>query len=376
MPEVWPKMAILCFFLFDFGGYARPLGQGFQASNQVDFSANWQELESPLPSPVAHLTKPYWESHAQKHLDALGYEERRFPDPVALHEKGLELKFFYLEASNWDQTLGYRLNNLGGVEGTIGFDTHGLGLELSARRCLWDRPVEFSWFRLDREEEFLLPQSNQGYNLVFGGRNSDVLGLAETNLDLLKAGQDIELEHRGDMRFSWLRGFSWQRLRRFERIRGNDRLGLNTIQIPRDPNVPNGASDPVVLEQGEDSVKSEGPGLYTGFSFQRELTGSVSLNSSALIHLMHVDQTHSLSVDQISRAGVKAQSALIQDSSQRTQTLLDFEVELRRWMRRDTSFSLGYRYLSVSEPSRQNLAGTQNDPFVLRGVSLGWHRRF
>jgi len=356
---------------------SRPLGYGFKASDTIDFDARWnKDLEGPEEQPYLHLNKPYWSSHRQKHLDALDLPLKKQPNPLDMPRRSIQLRAWLVDAGQWDLVHGFSLTAAGGPRDALGFDTKGLAYEIMGRARIGGYRSFLSWLRFDDREEKNHTASASGYDLVFGDRHSEVSALSNTDLNLLRAGNERQIYQGHGGRLSFLQGLSYLDLKRFERIRGQDRSGLNSQRMPRDPAVPAGASDPVVLEQGEDSIDKDGLGGFLGLRFQQEINRNLSLNVSASIHYMKLSNTHSLQVDQISAAGLRRTVTNTKTTNSQGEPVIDLEFEVQKWFRADYNFSVGLRFLDFGEGSLTSLGNQAKDSFYLRGVQVGFQKLF
>lgn len=371
------KLWIFCLFVLVNHLISRPIGSGFKASDTIDFDARWNEdLEGPEEQPYLHLEKPYWTSHRQKHLDALDLPLRKQPNPLNMPRRSLQLRAWLVDAGEWDLLHGYSLNAASGPVDALGFDTKGMAYEIMGRAKIGGYRSFLSWLRFDDKETRNHLPSVSGYDLVFGDRHSEINALSNTDLNLIRAGNERQIYQGHGGKLSFLQGLSYLDLKRFERIRGQDKNGLNRTRIPRDPAIPGGASDPVVLEQGEDSIDKDGMGGFLGLRFQQEINQNLSLNVAASVHYMKLSQTSTLLVDQISSAGLRRTVTNTSNTQSQGEPVVDLEFEVQKWFRADYNFSVGLRFLDFGAGPQTSLGNQARGNFYLRGVQVGFQRLF
>tara|TARA_B100000674_G_scaffold487192_1_gene497069 strand:- start:1466 stop:2590 length:1125 start_codon:yes stop_codon:yes gene_type:complete len=354
---------------------ARPYAAGLDRSENIEFDQRWnKDLEVEESHPLSSYKKPYWQSKRTHHLNALDKYDRRLIRPLRQVENGLEISTLYLYSSNLDVNLAFP-NPIGAGgspaagEGTVRFDTRGLAHELKARFPAFGYNLFSSIFLFHPEDQIAGPQRNVGYNLSFGNTVSEYSGLSKSTFNLYKVGNERFLGKKKESRFSILMGVSHLNFRRFERLRGQDRLGINQATSNILPN------DPIIIEQGEYTLDKNGTGAFVGLKYHSHLGGGLSWLSSLSYHGLKTDQFSQNFLQRVSQQGLLEQSTNRLEREQ-TDGIIDFEFKFQKYLRHFYNVSVGYRYIQYLEKPRQAIDSINRDKFAMKGIQLSLQRFF
>tara|TARA_Y100000589_G_scaffold85367_2_gene79319 strand:- start:228 stop:1352 length:1125 start_codon:yes stop_codon:yes gene_type:complete len=354
---------------------ARPYAAGLDRSKNIEFNQRWNnDLEVKESHPLKSYKKPYWQSKRTFHLNALDHYDRRLIDPLRQVENSLEISTLYLESTNLDVNLAFP-NPIGAGgsplagESTVRFSTEGLAHEVKARFPAFGYNVFSSIFIFHPEDNIAGPQRNVGYNLSFGNTVSEYSGLSKSTFNLYKIGNERFLGKKKESRFSVLWGLSHINLQRFERFRGQDRLGLNQATSNILPN------DPIIIEQGEYTLDKNGTGAFLGFQYHSHLGSGLSWLSSLTYHGLKTDQLSQNFTQRVSQQGLLEESTSLTQRDQ-TDGIIDFEFKFQKYLRHFYNVSVGYRYIQYLEKPRRPIDGVSRDKFSIKGLQLSLQRFF
>ena len=350
---------------------ARPYASGMNNAENVDFERTWNtDLEKKELHPLEGYKRPYWRSMKPKHVKELKAYKRNLIRPLRSEENSVQLNALYLYTNNLDQPLAYRN---GATPTTIGsevsFDTRGLAYEVIGRFPAINYNIFVNYLSYSPRDEVIGAGNAQGYTLTFGNRVSEITGLSSTKLNFYQIGNERFLGKKKESRFSILSGLSFFDFTRFERIRGSDRLGLSNATSTILP------GDPIVIEQGEETLDKESLGLFAGLKYSSHLGNNFVMSSRASYHLFRTDQNISFLNQKVSRNSLFEQT---QSRNQSTQSdgLIDFEFKIQKYFRHFYNVALGFRYLQIQEESRTSLGRVRKDHFSMKGVQASFQRFF
>ena len=371
------RFFVLCLLMFSIKAklYSRPYAAGLDRSQNVEFDKRWNaELESEEVHPIYSYKKPYWKSRRSHHIDALNQYDRSLIRPLRQVENSLELSTYFLDSTNLDVSLAFPNptgagGSVGREEGTIRFDTRGLAYELKGRFPAFGYNLFSSLFLFHPEDSISGPQRNSGYNLSFGNTVSEFSGLSKSTFNLFKLGNERLLGKKSESRFSILWGASHLNFRRFERFRGQDRLGLNQATSTVLPN------DPIIIEQGEYTLDKNGIGAFLGLQYHSHLGNGLSWLSSLTYHGLKIDQNSENLLQRVSQQGLLEQS---NTSLKRDQIdgIIDFEFKLQKYLRHYYNISIGSKYMQYLEEPRRAIDSVTRDKFSIKGIKLSLQRFF
>ena len=164
-------------------------------------------------------------------------------------------------------------------------------------------------------------------------------------------------------------GASNLNFRRFERFRGQDRLGLNqatsTILL----------NDPIIIEQGEYTLDKNGSGIFLGLKYHSHLGNGLSWISSLSYHGLKTSQTSQNLLQRVSQQGLLEQSSSAVEGNQ-TDGIIDFEFKFQKYLRHFYNLSIGYKYIQYLEEPRRSMDSVTRDKFSIKGIQLSLQRFF
>ena len=212
-------LILLCFVLLD-QTPCRSYGVDLENSTYVDYENRWnRDLEARVQHPVIQHTKPYWKPHQEKLKSKLVNYKNLKIRPLRFMEPSVELQLFLAETSSWDQNFGSK-KTANGFDELLHFNTAGLSYDLSLRFDAFNYHYQMSLLSFHREEKVNYPISSLGYQISFGDVTSEVTGLAKTELDFLRIGNERVLDRNKYSQFTLMTGHGFMKLDRFESIRG------------------------------------------------------------------------------------------------------------------------------------------------------------
>ena len=371
------RIFVLCIliFLLKVDLYSRPYAAGFDRSQNIEFDKRWNtELESEELHPINSYKKPYWQSKRSHHISSMNKYDRSLIRPLRQIDNGLELSTYYLDSTNLDVSLAFPVptgagGSVGREEGTVRFDTKGLAHEIKGRFPAFGYNLFSSLFLFHPEDSISGLQRNSGYNLSFGNTVSEYSGLSKSTFNLFTLGNERFLGKKRESRFSILWGASHLNMRRFERFRGQDRLGLNqaTSTIL--------ANDPIIIEQGEYILDKLGIGPFLGFKYHSHLGNGLSWLSSISYHSLRTDQNSQNFLQRVSQQGLLEETNTFVQRDQ-TDAIVDFEFKFQKYLRHFYNISIGYKYMQYLEEPRQAIDGVSRDKFAIKGIKLSVQRFF
>lgn len=355
---------------------ARPYGVGFDRNDNIQYDERWnQELESPEKHPIESFKRPYWSTKLPHHNAKL---QRNKPPirPLRQTDNGIEWNVLYLYNTDLDINLAFPRVNQGVIggsggsnESTVRFDTRGFAHDVKIRFPAFGYSVFGSMFVFHPESTIVGNPRASGYNLSFGNVISEYSGLSDSNFNFLMIGNERFLEKKKESRFSMLWGLSHLNLKRFERFRGLDRLGLSQATSSVLPN------DPIIIEQGEYSLDKQGFGGFIGFGYHSHLGSGLSWGSKINYHSLSISQSTEVLIQRISSQSL-IESDVNQINRDQLDGVLDFEFKFQKYLRHFYNLSIGFRYLQFLEEPRQGIDGISREKFALKGVQLSFQRFF
>ncbi|MCO4783161.1 MAG: hypothetical protein KC646_12625 [Candidatus Cloacimonetes bacterium] len=366
------KYLILVSFVLKSVNPCRSYGVDLQNSDYVDFEQRWNpDLERKIEHPIVQHTKPYWKPHKEKLQTKLVNYKKIKIRPLRFIEPSVELQLFLADTSTWDQNFGSK-KTASGFDELLHFNTKGLSYDLSIRFDALNYHYQMSYLSFHKEEKVNYPNSAFGYQINFGDVTSEVEGLAKTELDFFRIGNERIIDTNKYSKFSMMTGLGFLKLDRFERMRGNDKNGLNS-EVSSNPAAPPG--DKIIVDLGEDRIERQGAGLYMGFRYQSVLTKGLSWSTQFNLHQMQVEQDQSYLLQK------EAQSSLFETSrstlkNKRTETILDYEFKFQKYLRDFYNLSLGFRWLQFAKGPSKSLNGVTRDKFLIKGVTASIQRFF
>ncbi|PCJ21518.1 MAG: hypothetical protein COB02_02680 [Candidatus Cloacimonadota bacterium] len=350
----------------------RSYGVNLNNSSYVDYENRWNnDLESQVQHPIIQHTKPYWKPHKEQLKTKLVNYKQNKIRPLRFIEPSVELQLFLADTSSWDQNFGSRKTNQGFDE-LLHFNTAGLSYDLSLRFKAINYNYQISYLSFHNEEKVDYANSALGYQISFGDVTSEVTGLAKTELDFLRFGNERILDRNKYSQFTLMTGLGFLKLDRFERMRGNDKNGLNS-EVSSNPAAPIG--DKIIIDLGEDKINRKGLGLYMGFRYQSVLTKGLSWSTQVNLHQMQVKQNQSYLLQKEARSSL-FESVTTNFQSKRTETLLDYEIKFQKYLRDFYNLSLGFRWLQFTKGPSKSLSGLTRDKFLLKGLTASVQRFF
>jgi len=363
------KGLFLLLFLFPLTVFSRPIGEGLSQSQIIDFSKNWnRDLEAAEKHPLEGFSRPYWRE-TPENFQRTDPVVRRRENALRWFENSVQWDLIYFDSENLDQTLGFK-NSSTGISTPLRFQTRDFALELTARLPVFNHYNGFVSVLGFRPEEVIKGNhSVDGYALGFGNLASSVEGLSETQLYLTRIGNERVLSSRDHSRWTLQGGLSHFKVKRFSRLRGTDQLGLNQSFSSVLP------TDPIQIEQGEETYDKDGLGGFLGFEYRSILNHSLSYATRAHLHLLSTQRETSFSNQKISTQGF-LDSTSSMDTSREGNALLDLSFQFFKALKDSYRFSLGIRYLEVLEGESPRLNGTTRDRFALKGVQASFQRFF
>lgn len=373
---IW-RFFVLCFLIFSLGIEldSRPYAAGLDRSQNIEFDKRWnKELEINEVHPISSYKKPYWQSRRSHHIASLKQYDRSLIRPLRQVENSIEISTFYLDTTNLDVSLAFPNptgagGSIGREEGTVRFDTRGQAYEFKGRFPAFGYNMFGSVLLFHPEDSLVGPERNSGYNLSFGNTVSEFSGLSKSTFNMLKIGNERFLGKKSESRFSILWGASHINFRRFERFRGQDRLGLNqaTSSIL--------LNDPIIIEQGEYTLDKNGTGAFLGLKYHSHLGSGLSWLSSLTYHGLKTDQISQNLLQRVSQQGLLEQS---NSSLERDQIdgIIDFEFKFQKYLRHFYNISIGYKYIQYFEEPRRAIDSVTRNKFAMKGVKLSLQRFF
>ena len=348
---------------------ARPVGQGLAQSKEIDFVGNWNvDLEAEETHPFVGFSESFWGSAPQGFIRKDPVERRR-ENALRWFENSIEMDLIYFASENLDQNLGFR-NSSSGPSSPLRFQTGDLAIEMTARMPFFSHYNGFiSMLGFRPEESLVGTRQANGYSLGFGNTVSEVEGLSRTGFFLSRIGNERTLATRESSRWTIQGGLSHLRMTRFARLRGTDNLGLNQTFFDGD------MTDPILIEQGEESYEKEGLGGFVGFEYRSVLNHSLSYSTKAHLHLLSTERETTLSNHKISSRGLLDFSSA-SSSTREGNALIDLSLEFFKALKDSYRFSLGFRYMDMMEGESPRLNGGSRDRFALRGIQASFQRFF
>jgi hypothetical protein len=350
----------------------RPYGRVLHGIDEVDFEERWNEdLESEKYHPIIQLQAPYWRSHKREHEQKLNIAARVWVEPFKWREPSFEMRFLYLQSNRWDQLLGAKDNSTYRND-ELRFHTKGPSFEAIGRFHAVDYDFKLSWLRFQQREELHIEPWAAGYRLSFGGIVTEGSGLSRTKFDLITLINERVLEQREFSRSTLSAGLTFIDLHRFERLKGVDRQGINPFFSTKSGI----AGDRITVEQGEELIKKDGPGLFLGGGYHSTLGRGVNWTSGLGVHILNNNTEQFIVGHRVAQSGV-IESTSFSASHTEPEFLLDFNFRVQKYVREFYNVSLGFRYLHFLEAEdRVALSGESRKDFALKGVEIALQRFF